>query len=1037
MAERLKDEHIADYKIRVAQTDLLERGLVFADQFINRQYMVGLPMYAIRANDAKSYNPLRMYHLNKLVYEADENLSDKLVSLYGALNSIQSTALLVLQSSKDGVELYLGTQCAQQPSTAGSILQAGINGNFTGSAYESLQNSEIQRLLSKPQNKGSLPCVSTVTLVPSLRDEEKENSVQGIEKLMDALSGREFTAILIAEPMHPGDIEVQKRGLEEMYSTISPFAETTLAYGNNSSYAVADGTFTSFANSLNNSVTNTNSESISQSTSSGTSSSSGSSFGGDGFSFNGSSGSSYSSTYGSSSGWSKAVTSGETKTTSSGNNQTITNTVGESRTLTIKHVNKSVSEMMTKIDKQLERIRGCESFGLWSAAAYFISDDVQVASIAASTFRALVAGDSSYMDKALINIWDSANEYTPLVLDAITHGRHPRINVPRMNEFDEQVVKPAVLVSGKELPIFMSLPRKSLPGVLVDYMASFGRSVYNPYEDSRHQQLRLGCVRHKGVANSHLPVNLDVEELRTHCFITGSTGSGKSNTTYHLLNELLHLGKKFLVIEPAKGEYKHAFGGLSGINIFWTNPKQYRLLRLNPFSFPEDIHVLEHMDRLIEILNGCWPLYSAMPAILKAAIERSYASCGWDLANSIRIDNGKPVFPTFGDLLRELPRVINESSYSAEAKGDYTGALVTRVASLTNGIMGSIFCSDHELDDEVLFDQNTIVDLSRVGSSETKAMMMGVLIMKLNEYRMSSGTGMNAKLKHITVIEEAHNLLRRTSGGASELAAKSVEMISNSIAEMRTYGEGFLIVDQSPTSVDISAIKNTNTKIVMRLPEQADFEAVGGSFGLTPEQIREISRLPRGSAIVSQSGWLEPVLTAIDRASDAYEVNNMSTETEVDRKAIASLLDTALGQADNMLFNEHAFARILRKQSFSPNRADSLLSTYRIFAARCEADDSSMRRYKAEYVIRTIGCAGLANIFPLMLNLKADMATNIRILRDWKKQIANALDTYGDFGDEERRVEIADDLFVYMVQCECNAQYIRNSQILKALQQKK
>ena len=28
------------------------------------------------------------------------------------------------------------------------------------------------------------------------------------------------------------------------------------------------------------------------------------------------------------------------------------------------------------------------------------------------------------------------------------------------------------------------------------------------------------------------------------------------------------------------------------------------LLKINPFSFPDDIHVLEHIDRLIEIFNG-------------------------------------------------------------------------------------------------------------------------------------------------------------------------------------------------------------------------------------------------------------------------------------------------------------------------------------------------------------------------------------------------------------------------------------------------
>lgn len=1024
MPVQLKNETPKDMTIRVEQNALLERGLLYVDQYVNRQYMMGLSMYQANPVTASAFTGMRLLKIDKLVYDSDEELTDKLISLYGALNSISATAMLVLKSGKNGVELYLGTFCEGQASTAGGILQSGLTGNFGGTHLESLTESGIQKLFGEYVSGNRRQCVSTVTLVPSLRDEEKQRSVQGIEKLMDGMAGKEFIAVILAEPMPQRDIEQQKRGLEELYSTISPYAETSLAYGKNASYAVAEGSFSSFSKSLNNSISNSNGGSSSHSSSYG--GGSGSSYSYNGFGSNSSS--SYSESYISGSSWSQAVTSGETKTTSGGNNQTITNTIGENRTLTIKHTNKAISELLKNIDAQLERLHACESFGLWSTAAYFVSDDVQTTVMAASTFRALIAGDETYMDKSIINTWNHANAYTEDIIKSIFHGHHPRIHIPRMNEFDAQQVKPAVLVSGKELPIFMSFPRKSLPGLLVDYMATFGRSVYNPYSDPSHEHFTLGCVSHKGIPNKDLPVELDVEELRAHCFVTGSTGSGKSNTTYHMLNQLIALDKRFLVIEPAKGEYKFAFGGLENVNIFWTNPKQFKLLKLNPFSFPENIHVLEHMDRLIEILSLCWPLYSAMPAILKAAIERAYISCGWDLTNSLRIDVGKKVFPTFADLLRELPQVINESSYSSDAKGDYTGALVTRVSSLTNGIMGSIFCGEGELEDEVLFDQNTIVDLSRVGSSETKALMMGVLVMKLNEYRMSCGAGMNARLKHVTVLEEAHNLLRRPGSGSSELAAKSVEMISNSIAEMRSYGEGFIIVDQSPTSVDISAIKNTNTKIVMRLPEQADFEAVGSSFGLNPDQIREISRLPRGTAIVSQSGWLEPVLTAVSRASSRYETT-LQAEEKASGVALKNFIDGALLQAENQSFSEFAMKRILRTSGISPNRRDVLMSLYRTMSERCQEAGTLSLKDKSDFVIRAIGCEALAEIH----RLRIDPGTESKswdTYRKWKGRIAKSLECYGDFGTEEEKMEIAQMLFIYMSQCVADSMYVRCKQVL-------
>lgn len=133
---------------------------------------------------------------------------------------------------------------------------------------------------------------------------------------------------------------------------------------------------------------------------------------------------------------------------------------------------------------------------------------------------------------------------------------------------------------------------------------------------------------------------------------------------------------------------------------------------------------------------------------------------------------------------------------------------------------------------------------------------------------MSSATGMNAELNHITVLEEAHNLLRRTSNEqsaeGSNLLGKSVEMLSNAIAEMRTYGEGFIIADQAPGLMDMSVIRNTNTKIILRLPDQADRELVGRAANLNEDQITELAKVPCGVAAVYQNEWIQPVLCKVD-----------------------------------------------------------------------------------------------------------------------------------------------------------------------------
>lgn len=164
-----------------------------------------------------------------------------------------------------------------------------------------------------------------------------------------------------------------------------------------------------------------------------------------------------------------------------------------------------------------------------------------------------------------------------------------------------------------------------------------------------------------------------------------------------------------------------------------------------------------------------------------------------------------------------------------------------------------------------------IIDLSRIGSMETRSFFMGILIMKLQEYHMSR-KDMNEDLKHLTILEEAHNLLRRTSTlqfqESSNLQGKSVEMITNSIAEMRTYGEGFIIVDQAPGLLDEAVIRNTNTKIILRLPDGEDREVVGKSAALSDDQIKEVAKLPRGVAVVYQNNWVEPVLCHFEKYSN-------------------------------------------------------------------------------------------------------------------------------------------------------------------------
>lgn len=540
-----------------------------------------------------------------------------------------------------------------------------------------------------------------------------------------------------------------------------------------------------------------------------------------------------------------------------------TDTHGTVRTQQIEVCNKAVEELLTRIDEQIKRTKESEDYGCYSCAAYFLSSRPSKALLAANTYRSLMIGEGSSVESGAVNLWQDRASVTAMreYLKRFTHPVFARQLWE--NEADSLFYTAGTLVSGRELPMHLGLPTRSVHGLPIIEHAEFGRNVPDeamPDED----KMNLGKIYHMGKEEA-AGLLLNRQAMASHTFITGSTGTGKSNAVYHLLDEITKNGQTtFLVVEPAKGEYKNVFGNCTDVQVFGTNPRETPLLRMNPFAFPENIHILEHIDRLVEIFNACWPMYAAMPAVLKDAIERSYQKVGWDLRNS---ESEKGIFPTFFDLLDILPGVIEESHYSKDTQSDYVGALCTRVKSLTNGIYGSVLCAEDALSDAEMFDQNVIVDLSRVGSMETKSLLMGILVMKLQEYRMCS-SGMNSRLRHVTVLEEAHNLLRKTSAEQSQeganLQGKSVEMLANAIAEMRTYGEGFIIADQAPGLLDMSVIRNTNTKIILRLPDEEDRKLVGKSAALKEAQIDELSKLPLGVAAVYQNEWPEAVLCKIE-----------------------------------------------------------------------------------------------------------------------------------------------------------------------------
>lgn len=807
------------------------------------------------------------FEITKWVTDPEEDAIDKLVNFYQGFSKENCNIALLFHRKMDGCKVYMAvcnTAEEHQETTVKNVLVPrstdSLKGNFPGVLYANCENNTITEVTIKEvvdtitsliNNKGN-----SVAVISNLAGEKSEKfRSQTIEKLLDGMApkdpGSEYIVMMLATPV--SDYEEKVHTIFNTYTALS-------------SHAVVQ-----------------KSTNISESTSVSSAATKGLSVGVGGGVGGGSPITIHAHVDGH---WDSTMT--ETKG------------ADQSKSVSLTYTNYDIKHALDLLEKTMKRLEQCKATGMWDYATYVISQDEPMANNVAHMYASLIQGEESYMEESAVNVWCDndcrENEVGKVIedpaqtiLEALSKIHHP---VFRLKDAGGEsgtlpvIVDATNLFSTLELARAMNFPRKSVAGFPVTESAAFGRSISLLDNNEDSPKTEVGQIWHMRQADGG-KVNLDTNLLTSHVFITGSTGSGKSNTVYQLLDKLCGRdnGKHFLVVEPTKGEYKSVFGGRPDVTVYGTNYKHTKLLKINPFSFPEGVQLFAHLDRLIEIFNACWPMYAAMPAVLKDAVERAYVEAGWDLRTSENKQYGR-LFPTFTDVLRQIDLVMNESDYSGDSKGDYKGALKTRLKSLTNGIYSDVFGCD-EISEHELFDENVIVNLSEIGP-ETTSLIMGMLVLKLQEYRMTS-KAMNSELKHITVLEEAHNLLKRTSteqtSEGSNLVGKSVEMITNAIAEMRTYGECFMIVDQAPGALDPAAIRNTNTKIILRLPDFSDRELVGKSIGLNDYQIIELSKLERGVAAVYQSGWIESVLCKFDRFENEQALSHAPEEYKPDMSA--------------------------------------------------------------------------------------------------------------------------------------------------------
>ena len=205
-------------KIERNVVNIMSRGIELVDLFVNKNYLIDIDKCSPIPLDEseKTFSTMSLFQIDKIVYDLNENINDKLISVYSSLSNFGSSAILVISSNKRGISFYLGTRDTNRPDVAKAILKKSLKGNFPGINIIEKNSSQIEMLLQdKIPDEYSRMAVTSVSIVPSMRDEEEKNHfVQGIEKFIDSMAGETYTAIFISSPLSKENLENKKRGYE-------------------------------------------------------------------------------------------------------------------------------------------------------------------------------------------------------------------------------------------------------------------------------------------------------------------------------------------------------------------------------------------------------------------------------------------------------------------------------------------------------------------------------------------------------------------------------------------------------------------------------------------------------------------------------------------------------------------------------------------------------------------------------------------------------------------------------------------------------
>lgn len=532
-----------------------------------------------------------------------------------------------------------------------------------------------------------------------------------------------------------------------------------------------------------------------------------------------------------------------------------------------KHYEKLLRIMLAKLDVGKRQ-------GMWHTAAYLLTQDKDVFGQGQSLITSSFGGIKSRPDRIRVlscqGLIDNLRSFSMVTTRSAQS--------PGEFQYPFEYLS---LQNSEELATFTQIPVDEMPGYFVKDYAKFDVASHFKGKD---ESIDIGEIIDRGNKMGYL-YQMKLKDLDRHGLIIGTTGSGKTNTIFHLIKQIWQKGIPFMVIEPAKTEYRKLLWSelREDVQVFTLGDDTTSPFRLNPFKIMPGVSVQTHIDHLKSVFNASFIMYAPMPYVLERCIHEVYADKGWDLVTNENTRGfHRDAQPTLTDLYRKVDEVVDRLGYEQRITMDVKAALKTRINSLRIGGKGLMLDTKSSIPIETLLRQPTILEIEQIGNDDEKAFVIGLLLTSLYEYYVAGGVKEGTTLTHLTIVEEAHRLFKNIPTSfeteTANMQGKSVETFCNMLSEVRAYGEGFLVAEQIPSKLALDIIKNTNLKVMHRIVSLDDRMLVGGTINLDEFQVKRITSLEVGEAAVYCEGDDNSILIKVPYSK--IEAENVGRDEE-------------------------------------------------------------------------------------------------------------------------------------------------------------